>query len=165
MMDKKINEAFNEHMNREFYSGYLYLGMGGRCEELDLEGIGHWMVAQYKEELDHAKRFYDYINDRDGKVELKTIEAPPANLGTPVSMFEMSLKQEQGITQQIQQLHDLCQKQGDGASCVFLHWFLEEQVEEEKTVRQILADLKLVADSPDGLYLIDRELHKRGQEG
>jgi ferritin len=44
-----------------------------------------------------------------------------------------------------------------------LQWFLTEQVEEEKTVRDIVGKLHMVRDDPASILDVDRDLGARAQ--
>lgn len=164
MIDQSINDALNKQINEEFYSAYLYLAMSAYCEEIGLSGFANWMHMQYQEELAHAEKLYQYVNDRDGRVTLQRIEAPPVKWESPLALFEAALGHEETITQQINQLTALALDKADHATHVFLQWFINEQVEEEKTARDIIQDLKRVANSADGIFIIDRELAQRTAE-
>lgn len=161
MLDPKINDAINEQVGEEFYSAYLYLSMAAYYESIDLAGFAHWMYAQYQEELEHGNKLYDYINDRDGRVKLKQIDAPQSEWDSPLAAFEAALAHEQHITQKINQLTSLAIEKSDHATQVYLQWFINEQVEEEKTARDIINDIKRIQNSPDGIFMMDRELAKR----
>jgi ferritin len=115
------------------------------------------MRAQAQEEHLHAMRFFDYIADRGGRVRLQAIAEPPVDFGTPLQAFEASLDHERFITRSIEALYD----QGDRSTQAFLDWFLTEQVEEEKTVSQIVESMRLAGDSGPALLLLDRELGTR----
>jgi ferritin len=162
MLSSKLQDAFNRQINAELYSSYLYLSMAAHFEAQDFKGMAHWMRLQADEERAHAMRIFDFINDRSGRVALTQIEAPKAEWKSPLEVFEDSYKHEQKITGMINELMGLVAVEKDGAGHDFLEWFCREQVEEESQVQLIVAQLKLVADSGVGLYMIDQELGKRG---
>jgi ferritin len=164
MIAPKMLDAMNEHLNVEFYSAYYYLSMSAYFHDTDLNGFGNWMRIQYQEELIHAGKFYDFINDRDGRVQLKPVAAPPHEWGNPLEVFEDALKHEQEVTQKIYELVDRSLEMRDHASNTFLQWFVTEQVEEEATASEIIQQLKLVGNDGNGLFLLDRELGQRGPE-
>jgi len=161
VIDPDINEALNKQINEEFYSAYLYLSMAAYYESIDLGGFAHWMYAQYQEELEHGNKLYHYVNDRDGRVTLTKIEAPETQWDSPLAPFEAALAHEQYVTDSINKLTALAIAKADHATHVHLQWFVSEQVEEEKTARDIIHDIKRVENSPDGIFLIDRELAQR----
>jgi len=109
----------------------------------------------------HAMKFYDYINERRGRVLLKEIKTPQHEWKSPLEIFEGALKHEEYITEKINNLVDISLKEKDHASNVFLQWFVNEQVEEEANADDIINRLKLIGDSKDGLFMIDRELATR----
>lgn len=161
MISKKMNEALNKHLNNEFFSAYLYLGMSAKCQELGLKGAATWFMAQYNEEMDHAMRFYNYILDQGEKIELLDIKKSEINVTTLKELFEKTLEHERVVTQYINELMDLALQEKDHATMAFLQWFVTEQIEEESTVADILDQLKLVENSGNGLFMIDRELGQR----
>ena len=160
-MDPKINDALNGQIKEEFYSSYLYLSMAAYLESLGLKGFAHWMEMQAKEELGHAMKIYKFVVDRGGRVRLFDIQQPPVEWESPLNAFEEALKHEQYITSKINGLMSLAREAGDYATEIFLQWFVTEQIEEEASVGEIVEKLKLVKDSPNGLFMIDRELGMR----
>jgi ferritin len=164
MLSQKVQDAFNKQINAELYSSYLYLSMAAYFEAKDLKGMAHWMTIQAGEEKGHAMRFFDFINDRSGRVTLTQIEAPKTEWKSPLEAFEDAYKHEIKITGMINELFTLVAIEKDGAGHDFLEWFCREQVEEEANAQLIVAQLKLVGDNGVGLYLLDQELGKRSAE-
>jgi ferritin len=161
MISKNMTEALNKHLNNEFYSAYLYLGMSAKCQSMGLKGAANWFMAQYNEEMDHAMRFYNYILDQGEEVELFDIKRTEIKEETLKELFEKTLEHERIVTQYINELMDLALQEKDHATMAFLQWFVTEQIEEESTVADILDQLKLVENSGNGLFMIDRELGQR----
>jgi len=164
MLSKKITEEMNAQINHEFASAYLYLAMSAQFEAENLPGFAHWMRVQAQEEVEHAMKFYNYIFDRNGSVILQAIEQPPSEFGTPLEAFNMALEHEKKITALINNIYANANKESDYASKVILNWFVEEQVEEEKNATDIVETLKLIGDNKNGLFMLDRQLGKRGGE-
>ncbi len=161
MINKKMEAAINEQINAEFYSAYFYLSMAAYFETLDLEGCSNWMQTQYKEEIAHTMKFFHYLNERGGKVVLKGVAEPPHSWESPMHVFQETLKHEEHVTSLINGLMDLALSERDHATTNFLQWYVEEQVEEEATVGAIISKLKMVAHSPESLFLLDKELGTR----
>lgn len=157
MLDPTLEQALNEQLNREQYSSYLYLAIAAHFETAGFPGFATWMRAQADEEHVHAMKFFDYLNDRGGRVRLQAIAEPPLDFGTPLAAFEASLAHERFITESIEALYE----GADRSTQAFLDWFLTEQVEEENTVSTIVDSLRLAADSGPALLLLDRELGAR----
>ena len=161
MLNPKIEEELNNQINEELYSSYLYLSMSAYFESINLRGFANWMFVQYKEEMDHAMKIYRYIHERGGRVKLQAIKEPPHEWKSPLHAFEETLKHEKHITERINFLVDLAEKEKDRATFNFLQWYVDEQVEEEANDEEIIGKLKMVGESPNGLFMLDRELAQR----
>ncbi|NLE75317.1 MAG: ferritin, partial [Chloroflexi bacterium] len=98
MLSKRLQDAINEQIKNELYSAYMYQAMGAYAESKALRGISHWMSKQAQEEVSHAMKFYKYVHERGGRVELKAIEQPPLEYGTPLEIFNKTLEHEQLVT-------------------------------------------------------------------
>lgn len=161
-MDKKLEKLLNDQIKNEFYSSYLYLAMAAYLEAKSLPGFAHWMKVQAKEEWGHGMRIFDFLIDRGSKVALQEIAQPPADFGTATEIFEKVLEHEKKVTILINALYDLSLKVNDHAAVVFLQWFVNEQVEEEKNAVLILDTLKIIkGETGPALVMLDRELAKR----
>jgi ferritin len=161
MIGKKMLDALNEQINAELYSSYLYLAMAADFEAKNLKGFAKWMEVQAKEEAGHAKKLYDFLVDRGGRVALKAIAAPPPEWKSPLAAFEEAYAHEQKVTGLIHKLADLAAAEKDHAAAVMLQWFVTEQVEEEANASEIVEKLKLIKDHPQGLLMMDGHLGQR----
>ena len=161
MLKQKIEDALNSQINAELYSAYLYYSMAADFASRSLTGCAHWMNIQALEEMGHVQKFVNYINERGGRVSLKAIDAPPVEWSSPRKAFEDALEHEGHVTSLINSLVDLSTAESDHATCNFLQWFVEEQVEEEATAGEIVDKMKLVEGAAGGLFLLDAELAKR----
>lgn len=161
MKSKKVEAALNKQINEELFSSYVYLAMAAEADRMGLPGFVNWFKMQVTEELGHADKFFNYILERDGKVQLEAIGRPELNGETALSLFEKTLAHEEHITQTIFDLKDLARAESDHATDVFLEWFVTEQVEEESSVRAVIDQLKMIGGDSNGLFLVDRELAGR----
>jgi ferritin len=161
MFSKTLNEEMNTQIKLELYSAYLYLSMSAHFEAVNLGGFAHWMRLQAGEEQGHAMKFFDYIQERNGKIALQAIDQPPVEFTTPIAIFEQVLKHEESVTGRINHLYELALKDNDYASQVFLQWFITEQVEEEKNASDILATLKIIGEKSNAIFQLDHRLEKR----
>ena len=161
MMKKKMLKALNTQINAEMYSSYLYLSMESYFQSVSLSGFAGWMRGQVQEELFHGMKFYDYVNERGGKVTLDTIAKPDAEWKNPLAAFEHILRHEQMVTSLINNLMDLAIAEQVHATQIFLQWFVSEQVEEEATVGEVVNKLRLINNDSSGLFLLDAEMNKR----
>src|SRR5262245_10044709 len=162
MIPKPIQDAINQQIKHEFYSSYLYLSMSAYLETINLPGFARWMRIQSQEEQAHAMRFFDFINDREGSVELQAIDQPPGEFQSPLDVFQQALEHERRVTALIHQLYELAAKENDYPTQAHLQWFITEQVEEEKNASQIIERLKMTGGQPAALLILDRELAARG---
>lgn len=164
MLSKRLLEEMNTQIKLELYSAYLYLAMSAHFDEANWAGFAKWLKMQAEEEQEHAMKFYEFIHDRNAKVTLQTIEAPPSHFGTPVDIFEEVLKHEQSVTARINLLYSIAVEDKDYASQEFLNWFVKEQVEEEKNANMVLDWVKLAGDSVNALFQVNALLGAREDE-
>ena len=161
-----VQDAINAQIKNELQSHYVYLGMSAHFERTPYLGFARWMRVQSTEEYGHAMKLYDFLRDRNGIIQLATIEAPRTTYGPrPVEVLEEALTQEQNVTKQINALYELAFNEKDFATLQFLTWFLQEQVEEENTVSDIIDRLRLAGDNPAGLLRLDDEAGSRAAAG
>lgn len=163
MLSAALQNGFNEQIQKEFFSSYLYLAMAAHFEAANLPGFAAWMKKQADEERSHAMKLWDYVYDRGGKVELKAIEQPPAQSGKPLQVFQQVFAHEQKVTAAINALYALTITEADVAAQIYLQWFVSEQVEEEKTVSDLIEQLKMTGDQSFGVLFMDK--HVLGARG
>ncbi|MFH2007699.1 MAG: ferritin [bacterium] len=161
MLSKKMEKALNDQVNAEMYSSYLYLSMASYFGDLNLAGCVSWMKIQALEEMTHAMKFFNFIDERGGRVKLGTIEQPPIEWKSPLDAFEGVLEHERHVTGLVNNLVTMALEEKDHATNNFLQWFVGEQVEEEATADGVVHTLKLAGEQGNGLFMIDRELGTR----
>lgn len=161
MLNQRLEQELNKQLNKELFSAYFYMSIAAYYEATNLLGFAHWMHIQTQEELTHAQKFYNFINERGGRVILEAIEKPQTEWSSPLEAFEDTLKHENSITQSINDLVSVANEEKDYASQIFLQWFVTEQVEEEASVNEIIQKLRLIKDAPGGLFIMDKELQGR----
>ncbi len=161
MINEKLEKAFNDQINKELYSEYLYLSMQAYFERLNLKGFVNWMSVQVQEEHAHALGMFDYLNQRGGNVQLEAIDKPETDWESPLAVFEQVLAHEEYVTSRINALMDVAEETKDRAAMSFLNWYLKEQVEEEDNVGNVLATLKLIGDDKKALLMLDKDLATR----
>lgn len=165
MLSDKLHKALNDQMTYELNSAYIYMGMAAYFHEEGLEGMAGWMEAQAQEEVQHAMKFYSYIQERMAVVEWGALDKPANSYDSALAAFEKSLEHEKSVTKRIHDLVDLSQAEKDHATASFLQWFVDEQVEEESSVDAVIQRLEQVGDFKPGLYFLDRELGARSAGG
>ena len=156
-----MEKAINTQITMELYSAYLYLSMSGWCESQNLTGAARWLRQQAKEEVVHGMKFFDFLNDREGRVTLGAIDKPAADFASPREIFEQALAHERKVTESIHKLYALATGENDIASLPLLQWFVSEQIEEEKNAGQIVERLKRAGSEGAALLFLDHQLGER----
>ena len=163
MISKTIEAALNEQIKHELYSSYLYLSMSAWAEASNYAGAAHWMRVQFHEEQEHAMKFYGYIHDQGGRVTLQGLAQPPVEWTSMLDLFQQVLDHERKVTSLINNLYGLALKENDYATQGLLSYFIKEQVEEEKNVTTIIEQLKIIGNSGQATFMMDRHLASRGK--
>lgn len=161
MLTSQMEKAYNDQIQAEMYSAYMYLSMSSYFDSIDLPGFASWFRVQYQEEVYHALKFYDYVTERGGRVRLGSINAPPGDWDEPIAAFGAALEHERMVTGLINELMNLAIEVHDHASRSFLQWYVDEQVEEESTADAIIRKLRMVGGDGAGMLFLDNELATR----
>ena len=161
MISKQLHEAINAQINAELWSAYLYLAMSMDAENKGYKGIANWYYVQFQEEQAHARIFMNYLNSRDAKVTLLPIDPVPAAWDSVLEMFRHTLEHEKKVTSLINNLAAIANEDRDFASINRLVWFIDEQVEEEESAREMIAAVEAVEGNKYGMYMLDKELAAR----
>lgn len=162
MISEQINEILNEQINKEFYSGYLYLSMSAHLKELGLYGFASWLKHQAKEEVEHGLKIFDYLIDCNSFVTLKQIHTPEFEFNGILSIFNCIYEHEKNITNSVMKVAEKAEEECDRMTLNFIDWFIGEQVEEEEAIKNIIKRLELFGEDKVALYLMDKELGERG---
>lgn len=163
-LSEKMYNALNEQIRNEYFSAYLYLAMSACCQDMNLPGTANWFRAQYKEELSHGDKIYDYMFARSARVKLLQIDQPAFEWESPLSMFRNALEHEKYVTDLINNLVTIANEDKDYATLSFLQWFVNEQVEEESAAEAIIAQFEMSGASKGNLMYLDKCLGKRKAE-
>ncbi len=161
MISERMTKELNKQINAELFSSYLYLSMAAYFENAGFKGFAAWMRAQSQEEYDHAMKFYDYLTDVGGRIELEAIEKPKTDWTSPLEVFEAAKEHEIYVTNLINNLVAVSVEEKDYATNIFLQWFVTEQIEEVATVSEIIDKFKMIGDRKESLYFLDKELGER----
>lgn len=161
MFDDGVQTAMNDQIRVELHSAYTYLAMAAYFDSVSLPGFAHWFLEQSREEIKHAMKFFTFMNDRNARVMLQTLEQPVIDFSSPLGAFEAALEHERAVSASIHRLYEVAMQHADYPTQVMLHWFVEEQVEEEKTAADIVAQLQLAEGHSAALLMLDRQLGAR----
>jgi ferritin len=160
-ISKELQDAINDQINFELYSGYIYLSMAAYFESINLSGMAHWMKIQAGEEYEHAMRFWKHLTDRGGRVILTDIKGPTTEWNSPIAAWENAYEHEKIVTKRIFKIGKLAEKIGDKSVIPMLNWFYDEQVEEEEQTQRITDTLKMIGDQKGALFMLDGKLGQR----
>ncbi|KGG79494.1 ferritin [Caloranaerobacter azorensis] len=161
MLSEKLLKELNEQVKYELYSAHYYLAMAAYCAEQDLDGFANFFKVQAEEEKFHAMKFFDFINEMDGRVTIQALEEPKNNYESLVDVFKSALEHEKFVTRRIYKLMDIATEEKEHATISLLKWFVDEQIEEENSMKAILKKLERLGDNSHGIYMLDEELAQR----
>lgn len=161
MLSTRLHEAINAQINAELWSAYLYLAMSLDAESKGYRGVANWFYVQFQEEQAHARIFMNYLNSRDAKVELLPVEAVPATWNSVLDMYKQTLEHEKKVTSLINNLAAIANEDRDFASINRMNWFIDEQIEEEESARDMIFTVEAVENDKYGMYMLDKELATR----
>ncbi|WP_416197417.1 MAG: Ferritin [Sporanaerobacter sp.] len=161
MLSEKLLKELNEQIKYEMYSSNLYLAMAAYCASEDLDGFANYFIVQAEEETFHAMKFFNYINEMDGRVNILGIEEPKNDYESVLEVFKVSLEHEKSVTARIYKLMDIAMEEKEHATISLLKWFVDEQVEEENSMKSVLKRLERIGEDSHGLYMLDQELAQR----
>ncbi len=156
MLKPEIETALNAQLNQEQTAAQEYLAMAAYFEERSLKGFAGFMRSQAEEEGQHAMRIFDHICVRGGSVKVGAIAAPTGQFDSARGVFQAALAREQSNTRSIHDLYNLAGASDDPATQIMLHWFIEEQVEEESWAAEAIALLEMAAENRSALLMLDK---------
>jgi ferritin len=161
MLDDKMLGEINQQIQEETFSDYIYLAMAAWLEENGYKGMATWMRVQAREEKIHADIFYNFILERQAHVKLQAIQVPPDNWESPLEVFKAAYEHEVHITGRINHMVKVARDLNDNASERMLHWFVDEQVEEEANTSEAVQQLEIAGDQAQAVLMLDREMGTR----
>ena len=160
-LNDTLEKAFNDQITMELTASNVYRQLAIELDYIDLPGMAAWMRVQAAEEIEHAEAFISHLDARDNRAQIGVIEKPEVKIGEPIDAFRIALEHEEKVSASIRALRNLASEEGDVDSRKLLDGFLEEQIEEEDTVRTIIGRLTFVGSEGTGILLMDQELSKR----
>ena len=161
MLSNKLEKALNDQLNFEYESAHIYLAMAAYCASIDLDGFEHFFIIQHQEEQFHATKFYNYINEMNGRVVFTGFENPKNDYTSIIEVLETAIAHEKIVTDRIYKLMDLAQEEKEHMTTSFLKWFIDEQAEELNMFNKLLTKVKMIGDNNYGLMQFDKEQNAR----
>jgi ferritin len=163
MLSKKIAEELNRQLNMEIQSAYSYFAMAAHCNGINMDGSAKWMLIQGKEELTHGMKIYQYLVDQDAAVNLLAVPQPKTSYSSLLEVFKKAMEHEVAVQTSINEIASAALAEKDNTTYGFLHWFLEEQVEEVSNCAKVINRLELAGNDPRGVMILDGELGRRAE--
>ena len=161
MLSEKLLNELNKQIKYELESAHYYVAMEAYFDSNDLPGFAHFFKVQAEEERFHAQKFYNFVYEMDKDVELTPLELVGKKFDSCVDVFKKALEHEKFVTSRIYELMEIAEEEREYATQSMLKWFIDEQVEEENTMKDMIVKVKRVENSPNGLYMLDKELAGR----
>ena len=161
MLSEKLLNALNDQLNFEFESAHYYLAMAAYCADQDLDGFENFFLVQAEEERFHAMKFFNFIKEMDGRVTFEGLGEPKNEFDSMLEVFETALGHERKVTKRIYNLMDIAKEEREHATQSWLNWFVDEQVEEESSMKSIISKLKRMGEDNQGIFMLDKELATR----
>ena len=158
MIKEAVEKAIINQIKNEEHSSRLYLSMASWCQVNGYPGAAAFLFKQTDEERMHQLKFVHYLNDRNGYSKLLALDNPTAEYASLLDVFEKVMIHEEFITASINDLYEVAVNNKDYTTGNFLQWFINEQIEEERTMHGILDKMKLAGNEAGGLFHIDKEL-------
>lgn len=157
-MNKRIEAALNDQIQKESSSSQYYLAMASWAETKGLNGTAKFMYTHSDEERFHMLKLIKFVNERGGVAVVPAIPEPPREYDSLERVFELLLEHEVGVSESINNVVDACLQEKDYSTHNFMQWYVSEQLEEEALARSILDKLRLIGGDKGGLYLFDRDM-------
>ncbi|WP_026894996.1 ferritin [Clostridiisalibacter paucivorans] len=161
MLSEKLLKALNDQMNYEFESAHYYLAMAAYCADQDLDGFENFFLVQAEEERFHAMKFFNFINEMDGRATIQSMGEPKNEFESVLDVFNTALAHEESVTKRIYDLMKIAREEDEYATISWLNWFVDEQVEEEASMKAIISKLERIGESNHGIFMLDKELAQR----
>jgi ferritin len=158
MMNKRVELALNDQIEKEASSSQYYLAMASWAENNGLNGTAKFMYLHSDEERFHMLKLIKFVNERGGTAVVPAVGQPAINFENLETVFTLLLKHEIKVTESINNLVDVCLQEKDFSTHNFVQWYVSEQLEEEALARMFLDKLRLIDGDKGGMYMFDRDL-------
>jgi ferritin len=156
MISKSVVKLINDQIAMEDSSSQIYLAMATWADNNAFLGTAAFMYKQAEEERGHMHKFIHFLNEVGEHARVAGIPEPPASYKDIEQVFETAFKHEKKVTASINNIYTVAVENKDYAAASSLKWFIDEQVEEESTVRKVLDIIKMAGKI--NIYLADKEI-------
>jgi ferritin len=164
-LSQEVISALNEQIKMESRSSAKYLAMSSWCGEHGFSNSENFFMLQAEEERMHMLKIFKYLGDSGAKAISPEVTGITHEYSSLREVFETSLEQEIAVTHSIHKIVDICRKNKDYTTELFMQWFIREQMEEEFIARKVLDLFEMIGEEGQGLYWIDQHIAKVRIEG
>lgn len=162
MLDAVVRDSLIKQVNIERYNEAIYLALAFRLDVLNLTGAAKYFYSQAAEEAQHARKFADYLIDRNESpivAMLENVAPPGADMTTAIAMYAgAALAREKVNTEYIKTIYATAQEADDPQTCTFLIWAIEEQTSAERELTELVARATFAQGCPAAILALDKEL-------
>ncbi|WP_088007434.1 ferritin [Indiicoccus explosivorum] len=161
MLPENLTQALNDQFNNELQAAHAYKAMAAYFSEKGYHGFANFFLVQSQEEHEHAMKFYEFLVTMAEKPQMQALNEPKNSFANSMEVMESALSQEKDVTKRIYDLVGIADETHEHATLSFLDWFIEEQMEEEKMFRDIIARLKGIQEGGEYFLKMDDEFAAR----
>lgn len=159
---ENVLKLLNEQVYNEFYATHIYFGMSAYFKRSPYQGFSSWFALQAKEEMEHAMKIYNFLNERDAGFVTMPIQKPQKDTyDSPLDAFKTAYAHEQLVTSQITKIFELANEEKDYATADLMNWFINEQVEEEHNALKFVKALEFAGDDKNLIFGVNSWAGKR----
>ncbi|MCK0188838.1 ferritin [Arenibacter sp. F20364] len=151
-------DLLNDQIKMESHASASYLAMASWCEQNAFVQSAEFFYHQATEEREHMMKIFKFIADCGGNSLSPTVDNINHDFSNLEEVFETALDQEIEVTKSIYKILSVAKKEQDYLTENFLQWFIKEQLEEEKTFRDILDLFELMGRDGIALKFIDERI-------
>jgi ferritin len=158
-LPQKVVEELNRQFNQELSAAHSYLALSVWCDVRNLKGFGKYFVKQAGEERSHAERIMKHLTDRGATPEVGAVPAPKQDFRTLLEVAQQAQAQEHANTLGVNAVYDAALAAKDTPAQVLMHWFINEQVEEEDWSTEMVERVQ-AASCSGGMSDLDRHIER-----
>jgi ferritin len=153
-------------LNHELSAAHAYQAMSVWCAARNFGGFAEFFKKQAGEEREHAEKIIEHVLDRGVQPQLEAIPTPKQDFASLLEVAKQAEAMEQANTRGINAVYEAALAAKDYPAQVLMHWFINEQVEEEAWCAELI-DRVEGATCAGSLSDLDRHIVKilTGGEG
>jgi len=124
--------------NHELAAAHGYQALSVWCTAHNLTGFAAFFEKQSGEERTHAKKIIDHLIDRSVDPVLGAVPQPKQDFRSLLDVAQYAEVMEQANTKGINAVFEAALAAKDYPAQVLMHWFINEQVEEEAWCAELI---------------------------